>query len=136
MKKVILSALAILGASAFVAPAQAQLIQSSSGGAVTGAASFVNINGSTSTIAAESSFPGLIFSPSATVSGVVGGGTPAGNDVLFTDIVVTGAPDTSLQTATNSLTVEAAVAAEITAATGNVSDQASLIRAWTSGGLD
>lgn len=138
MKKLILSSLAVVGLSAaFVAPAQAQVIVNSTppGGSITGAASFTNINGSTSAIAGEVTYPGLVYADDVTVTVTPTGGVLTNDVTLDLLNVATATIDTTLMTSPGS-TVEAAVAQEITAATGDVSTQASLIRAWTAGGLD
>lgn len=139
MKKLILSSVAFLGLSvALVAPAQAQVIVNStpSGGSVTGAASFTNINGATSAIAGEITYPSYVYPDSGvTVTLTAPVGTVASGEVILVELNV--AADSVLEVLPNTGTsVESAVASEITAATGDLNAQVSLIRAWTSGGLN
>jgi hypothetical protein len=146
MKKLILSSVAFLGLfGAFVAPAQAQILVNStpSGGSITGAASFTNFNGSTSAIAGEVTFPANRYAvdvrvvPQALLSG-----TAAGGDVILGPLRVLSTTAIATIDPTTGTSVESAVAAAITgvpttgATTPNLNTQVSLIRAWTSGGLN
>jgi hypothetical protein len=140
MKKAILSTLAVLGASsAFITPASAQVIVNSTttGGSVTGAASVVNTPGVTSTIAAEITYPNLVFPTDGAFDVTTTGGDATNGDLHYLGATIAGTADTSLVVTPDATTsVEAAVAAEITAATGDILLQPAIIRAWRSGGLD
>lgn len=151
MNKVILSSLALLGLSvAFVAPAQAQaqpsvLVNSTnSQGSITGAAIVSNINGLTSAVAAQVTFPALVYAVGAIVTPVHGPKTQNDvNHIIIVEnndvnsIVLRSLTVTHTGTlATSELAVsavETAVATKLGAAGITISDQVSLIRAWRSG---
>jgi hypothetical protein len=143
MKKLILSSLAVLGLSAaFVAPAEAQLVSvpSSSGGSMTGAASFTNFNGSTSAIAGQVTFPSGIYAEDVTVTLTTPTAVPSSGEVVLEVLAVTSTTITVPATPVPG-SVEEAVAAVIdgTATTVNaadIEDVVSIARAWASGGLD
>jgi hypothetical protein len=140
MKKLILSSLAVLGLSAaFVAPAEAQVLVNSTppGGSITGAASFTNFNGSTSAIAGEVTYPEGIFAEDVNVVlQAIIGTDPTAGDVILSDLLVDPLViDVTTLLPSNTSSVEAAVATLITNA-ADLNEQVSLIRAWTSGGLD
>jgi hypothetical protein len=146
MKKLILSSVAFLGLfGAFVAPAQAQILVNSTptGGSITGAASFTNFNGSTSAIAGEVTFPANVYAVDVVVtpSAVLSGGAATG-DVILGILTVGSTAAPTVISPTTGTSVESAVAAAITgvptagATTPNLNTQVSLIRAWTSGGLN
>jgi hypothetical protein len=142
MKKLILSSLAVLGLSAaFVAPAKAQVLVNStpSGASITGAASVTNINGATSAIAGEVTYPEGIFADDVTVTLTPPTDTFASGEATLEVLVVSGTMDKATLLPTNTSNVEAAVAAAINSGAvtaADVSEQVSLIRAWTAGGLD
>jgi hypothetical protein len=138
MKKLILSSLALLGFSvAFSAPAEAQVIISSppAGGSITGASSFTNLNGSTSAIAGQVTFPTGVYAQKVRVRNTTRLGAAAAGDVVLTGLTVdqgNGVTATPLP-GTTTTSVEAAVATLINAGTGGLNGQVSLIRAWRSG---
>lgn len=140
MKKVFLSALAVAGIAAFISPAQAQVIVNStpSGAAITGAASFANFNSGTSSIAGEVNYPSSAYSPNVLVTVTASTGTPEAANVVLTGLTV--APSTALTVVTpaptDSFETQAALALKAVTDTVNLNSQVSLIRAWTSGGLN
>ncbi|MCT7967481.1 hypothetical protein NG799_14165 [Laspinema sp. D1] len=136
MNKVILSSLALLGLSvAFVAPAQAQsapnvLVNPTPGAAsITGAASVSNMNGATSSMAVQVTFPATMYAKDGKAAADFAG-TVAQNDLRVNTITVTASELLNIPTSANSF--EGTAAAKLTAA-GTISDQVSLIRAWRSG---
>jgi len=140
MKKLILSSLAVLGLSAaFVAPAKAQLINGSTSPSFTGAASFVNTDGSVSTSAAEAVFPdGYLFTSGgdATVTHIANPANAAQTVISVIQLNATAAAPAA------PATVEAEVAATLNGLSGGINDTNGLsqyvgiVRAWRSGGLD
>jgi len=136
MNKVILSSLALLGLSvAFVAPAQAQssvLVNSTnSQGSITGAATVVNMNGLTSAMAAQVTYPSHVYALGGVVTPLYAMQTD-GSTLLLTGLTVRPLDQLATTTLPVSL-VETAVAAKLGGAHITISDQVSIIRAWRSG---
>lgn len=144
MKKLILSALTIAGIAAFAAPAQSQVLVNSttSAASATGASTFSNFNGATSSIAGQVTSGTASFNivevevinpPVAT--------DITGTQAILSELTVTATP--VIATPPAPVTFEAAAAAALTNVTdttnpadSDLNAQVSLIRAWTSGGLN